>query len=262
MQVLAVNLGKNKETEDAAADFCRGVRQLSPLADVLVINVSSPNTPGAPRARELARPVACHSMCFPTPQAPHTQGGVIDRDSCDLQDRRDSALNHAAHAGLRALQDRDALRDLVTRVQREMDGMRYPGPRPPLLVKIAPDLSDSDRADIAAVALDTRIDGLVIGNTTTARPGAVARHPAAAEAGGLSGQPLFEPSTALLRDMYARTAGAVPIVGCGGVASGRQAYEKLRAGASLVELYTGLVRIRCLGNGCNAQTTRLPVCSP
>lgn len=147
-----------------------------------------------------------------------------------------------ARAGLRDLQGREALRDLVTRVQGAMADVRYPGPRPPLLVKIAPELSEEDRADIAAVALDTRIDGLVIGNTTVARPGAAARHPAAAEAGGLSGQPLFEPSTALLRDMYARTDGRVAIVGCGGVASGRQAYEKIRAGASLVELYTGLVR--------------------
>jgi dihydroorotate dehydrogenase len=111
---------------------------------------------------------------------------------------------------------------------------------PPLLIKIAPDLTESDKADIAAVALRHSVDGLVVSNTTVARPGTIPQHAHGEEAGGLSGAPLFEASTAALRDMYRLTGGKVPIVGVGGVASGRDAYDKIRAGASLVELYSAL----------------------
>ncbi|HEV8680093.1 MAG TPA: dihydroorotate dehydrogenase (quinone), partial [Stellaceae bacterium] len=111
---------------------------------------------------------------------------------------------------------------------------------PPLLLKIAPDLTDQDLADIAEVALEGSLAGLIATNTTIARPQALdPRH--AAEAGGLSGRPLFEPSTALLRDMYRLTAGRLPLIGVGGVASAADAYAKIRAGASLVQLYTALV---------------------
>jgi dihydroorotate dehydrogenase len=112
--------------------------------------------------------------------------------------------------------------------------------RPPLLVKIAPDLSPDEAADIAAVALATGIDGIVVANTTVARPAGL-RAPAASEAGGLSGRPLFAPSTALLGDIYRLTGGRLPLVGAGGVASAADAYAKIRAGASLVQLYTALV---------------------
>lgn len=117
-------------------------------------------------------------------------------------------------------------------------------PHPPLLIKIAPDLADADRADIAAVATSkaSAVDGLVISNTTVSRPPAVRGSPVAAEAGGLSGSPVMAASTEVLADMYRRTQGTVPLVGCGGVMSGGDAYAKIRAGASLVELYTGLVR--------------------
>jgi dihydroorotate dehydrogenase len=122
-----------------------------------------------------------------------------------------------------------------------MQHIDFPERRPPLLVKIAPDLTESDMDDIADVVLKNNVDGLVISNTSVTRPPQLAGHPHRDEAGGLSGQPLFHLSTEILREMYTRTKGRVPIVGCGGVASGRQAYEKIRAGASLVELYTGLV---------------------
>lgn len=118
---------------------------------------------------------------------------------------------------------------------------------PPLLVKIAPDLTDADKADIAAVARATRVDGLVVSNTTVARPDSIASDPSSREAGGLSGPPLMEPSTAVLSDMYRLTGGEVPLVGCGGVSSGEDAYRKIRAGASLVELYTALAYE---GEGC------------
>jgi dihydroorotate dehydrogenase len=111
---------------------------------------------------------------------------------------------------------------------------------PPLLIKIAPDLADADKSDIAAVAMRHAVDGLIVSNTTVERPGPVAAHRHGGEAGGLSGEPLFEASTQALRDMYRLTKGRLPLVGVGGVTSGRDAYDKIRAGASLVELYSAL----------------------
>ena len=114
------------------------------------------------------------------------------------------------------------------------------GYRVPLLLKIAPDLTPEERKDIAQVALETGIDGLIVSNTTVDRPpGLVSRY--AGEAGGLSGRPLFAPSTALLADMYRLTRGRLPLIGVGGIASAEDAYAKIRAGASLVQLYTALV---------------------
>ncbi|GBG00443.1 dihydroorotate dehydrogenase mitochondrial [Raphidocelis subcapitata] len=186
--LLAINLGKNKETEDAGDDYAVGVLKLSRYADFVVVNVSSPNTPG-----------------------------------------------------LRALQGRKQLQSLLTFVRDARDGLEWgPGGPPPLLVKIAPDLTESDKADIAAVVAATGVDGVVISNTTIARPESISKYPASREAGGLSGPPLLEPTTAVLADMYRLTRGAVPLVGCGGVASGEDAYRKIRAGASLVELYTAM----------------------
>ncbi|KAG7023943.1 Dihydroorotate dehydrogenase (quinone), mitochondrial [Cucurbita argyrosperma subsp. argyrosperma] len=109
---------------------------------------------------------------------------------------------------------------------------------PPLLVKIAPDLSKEDLEDIAAVALALRLDGLIITNTTVSRPAPADKNPLAAEAGGLSGKPLFNLSTNILKEMYILTRGKIPLVGCGGISSGEDAYKKIRAGASLVQLYT------------------------
>jgi len=179
---VGVNLGKNKDTADAASDYVLGAAALGPLADYLVVNVSSPNTPG-----------------------------------------------------LRALQGRGELEELLGRVLAAL-----PVPKPPLLVKIAPDLTDDDKADIAAVALSMGISGLIATNTTIARPGGL-RGVARGETGGLSGKPLFQPSTAVLADLYRLTEGRVPLIGVGGVASGGDVYRKIRAGASLVQLYTGLI---------------------
>ncbi|KAB2601333.1 dihydroorotate dehydrogenase [Pyrus ussuriensis x Pyrus communis] len=147
--ILGVNLGKNKTSEDASADYRQGVHTLSQYADYLVINVSSPNTPG-----------------------------------------------------LRMLQGRKQLKDLVKQVQGARDEMQWgeEGP-PPLLVKIAPDLSKEDLEDIAAVALALRLDGLIISNTTVSRPESVSKHPLASEAGGLSGKPLFDMSTNVIKEI-------------------------------------------------------------
>jgi dihydroorotate dehydrogenase len=180
--VVGVNLGKNKDSLDAAADYAAGAAALARFADYLVINVSSPNTPG-----------------------------------------------------LRALQDRAALDALVARVQAAL-----PGDPPPLLVKIAPDMAAEDLADIAAVARTRRLAGIIVSNTTIARPPDL-RGAARGEAGGLSGRPLFAPSTAVLRDMRRLTGGTIALIGAGGVATGDDAYAKIRAGASMVQLYTALV---------------------
>lgn len=137
--------------------------------------------------------------------------------------------------GLRDMQRREAIADLISRVMAARDGAG-----PPILVKIAPDLSAREREDIAAVALETGVDGLVVSNTTVARPeGLQSAH--RAETGGLSGAPLMGPATACLADIYRLTEGKLPLVGVGGIASGDDAYAKIRAGASLVQLYSALV---------------------
>ena len=141
--------------------------------------------------------------------------------------------------GLRALQGKAPLAALVARTHAALVAACGANP-PPLLLKIAPDLTPQDLADIAEVALEGRLAGLIATNTTIARPsGLDARD--AAQGGGLSGRPLFEASTAVLRDLYRLTQGRLPIVGVGGVASGADAYAKLRAGATLVQLYSALV---------------------
>ena len=114
------------------------------------------------------------------------------------------------------------------------------GKKPPLLVKIAPDLADEDLAVVADVALSVGVDGLIAANTTVARPSSL-RSGNAPETGGLSGPALFEPATRVLSTLYRLTGGKLPIIGCGGVASGADAYAKIRAGASLVQLYTALI---------------------
>ena len=106
-------------------------------------------------------------------------------------------------------------------------------------MKIAPDLTPEDEAGIAALAEETQLQGLIVSNTTIERPGSLASSHRG-EAGGLSGAPLMAPSTAQLARMYKLTGGRIPLVGVGGVASGRDAYAKIRAGASLVQLYTAL----------------------
>jgi dihydroorotate dehydrogenase len=139
--------------------------------------------------------------------------------------------------GLRALQDRKALDELLARVIAARDAAKH---KTPLFLKVAPDLSDADKADIAGAVVDHRIDALIVSNTTIARA-ATLRSRFASEKGGLSGKPLFLPSTALLREFYKVLKGRAPLIGVGGVSSLDEAYVKIRAGASLVQLYTGLI---------------------
>src|SRR5690606_10077640 len=111
---------------------------------------------------------------------------------------------------------------------------------PPLFAKVGPDLDDVAIQDIAEVALATGVDGLIIGNTTIDRP-ATLKSKDAPEAGGLSGKPLTEKARWCLGEMYKATGGRRPIIGCGGIMSGEHAYLSIRAGASLVQLYSALV---------------------
>jgi dihydroorotate dehydrogenase len=184
--IVGANVGRNRYETDEAAAYETGIEALAPFADYLVVNVSSPNTPG-----------------------------------------------------LRALQRGEALSALASRLAAARDRTGAHG-RPPLLVKVAPDLDEDERREVARVARAGAIDGLIVGNTTVARP-ATLRSRNRSEAGGLSGRPLFGPSTEILADFYRLTDGQVPLVGCGGIATGADAYAKIRAGASLVQLYTALV---------------------
>ena len=184
--IVGANVGKNRDTTDGAADYIAGIEAIGALADYLVVNISSPNTPG-----------------------------------------------------LRALQARAQIEELLAHVQ-EFRCRDTAGLRPPLLVKVGPDLDEAGVCDIAEVALATRVDGLIVGNTTIARP-ATLKSPDRIAPGGLSGKPLFAPSIACLAAMYRFTEGRIPIIGCGGITSGADAYAKIRAGASLVQLYSALV---------------------
>jgi len=137
---------------------------------------------------------------------------------------------------LRELQGRAALDALLGRVmaaKADLGGAR------PVFLKIAPDLTQTELADIAATALAHGLDGIIATNTTLARDGLTSRY--AAQAGGLSGQPLFRRSTEVLASLYRLTGGKVPLVGVGGIATPEQAYAKIRAGASAVQLYTAMV---------------------
>jgi len=142
--------------------------------------------------------------------------------------------------GLRDLQGAEALDELLTRTLAARDEAAAVGRRVPLLVKVAPDLDEIGIDAIAEAALRHGIDGLIVSNTTTARP-PLQDVRVAEETGGLSGRPLFEPSTIVLAKMAQRIDGRMPLVGVGGVSSGETAFAKIAAGASLVQLYTGLV---------------------
>jgi dihydroorotate dehydrogenase len=178
--LVGINIGANKDSADRIGDYARAFAELSPLADYVTVNVSSPNTPG-----------------------------------------------------LRGLQNRDEL----TRLLDTLIGARRS--KIALLVKIAPDLDGHALDDIAAVARASGIEGLIVSNTTLARPPLLSA--AAGETGGLSGAPLFAPSTEILRQMRLRLGNTVTLIGVGGISSGADAYAKIRAGAALVQLYTALI---------------------
>jgi len=189
--MVGVNIGKTKRVaeSEAIADFTRSAQALAPLADYLVVNVSSPNTPG-----------------------------------------------------LRDLQAVDKLRPLLVAVRAACE-LASPMRRVPLLVKIAPDLADPDIDAIADLALELGLDGIIATNTTIARDGlrSSARRIAATGAGGLSGEPLRARSLDVLRRLRARVGTRLVLIAVGGVASADDAWQRIRAGATLVQAYTGFI---------------------
>jgi dihydroorotate dehydrogenase len=136
--------------------------------------------------------------------------------------------------GLRALQGEGALGTLLDAV---LEARGASGP--PVFLKVAPDLEPADIDTIARIALDRQLGALIVSNTTIARPPLRSRH--AGEAGGLSGAPLKEPALQRLRDFRRATGGALPLIGVGGIANAEDAWRRIRAGASLVQLYTAMV---------------------
>ncbi|XP_017073489.1 dihydroorotate dehydrogenase (quinone), mitochondrial [Drosophila eugracilis] len=186
--VVGVNLGRNKSTMSPIADYVQGVRVFGPVADYLVINVSSPNT-----------------------------------------------------KGLRDMQSKDKLRELLEQVNDTRSNLEK-NKNVPVFLKLSPDLSEDDMKDVVWVIKRKKssVDGLIVSNTTVSRDNIVAIK-MTEEAGGLSGPPLKARSTEMIAQMYHLTDGKVPIIGVGGVASGYDAYEKIEAGASYVQLYTALV---------------------
>jgi dihydroorotate dehydrogenase len=189
--VLGINIGKSKVTpiEDAASDYLRSIDLLAPFARYLVINVSSPNTPG-----------------------------------------------------LRDLQDAGPLRTLLRAAVERIRSFN-PEVRPPILLKLAPDLSDEQVARAVDIAAEEGVAGIIAVNTTISRAGlrTPADRVAALGAGGISGRPVRVRALEVVRLVFRRTEGRLPIIGVGGLFSEADAWEMVRAGASLVQLYTGFI---------------------
>ncbi|MCI5060780.1 MAG: quinone-dependent dihydroorotate dehydrogenase [Alphaproteobacteria bacterium] len=142
--------------------------------------------------------------------------------------------------GLRDLQKREHLLELIKKVKEQRTkscDKKFP---PPILVKLAPDLDEAQQEELAQTAIDAEIDGLILTNTTLARPDDLPEK-FKSQTGGLSGAPLRDKSTEIIRSFYKLTKGAIPIIGVGGISSGQEAYAKIKAGASLVQLYSALV---------------------
>ena len=179
--IVGVNIGANKDSPDRITDYVAGIRAMSPVADYLTINISSPNTPG-----------------------------------------------------LRQLQDEGALRALLGAIgeARIADG-------PPVFLKLAPDLGEGEPDQIVRIALQHNIDALIIANTTTTRPALRGKH--VLETGGLSGEPLKPLALEALRRFRSASGGAIPLIAAGGITSVDDAWIRIRAGASLVQLYSAMV---------------------
>jgi len=141
--------------------------------------------------------------------------------------------------GLRNLQARENLMPLLARIMEER-AKSCGKNAPPLLVKLAPDLTDDQLKDVAACLMESGVDGVILGNTTLDRPEFLPT-PFREQQGGLSGRPLTRKSTDIIRKFYQHTHGKMPIIGAGGISSAQDAYDKIRAGASLIQLYTALV---------------------
>lgn len=193
--LVGVNLGKNKTSNTPLEDYQALIQKLGPYADYLVINVSSPNTPG-----------------------------------------------------LRDLQASDSLEYLLkgcleARNQLVATSKKRTTTLPtvlPLLVKLSPDLSETELSEICQVLLKVKVDGIILTNTTVARPDSL-QSANKKETGGLSGRPLASRSTECIHAVYRMTNGRIPIIGVGGIFTAQDVYEKIKAGASAVQVYSGMV---------------------
>ena len=143
--------------------------------------------------------------------------------------------------GLRNLQQAKMLDELLARVIDARERVRTEAGDSPVLLKIAPDLSLAELDDVVHIARSRRVDGMIVSNTTLARPASLRESGRAKEQGGLSGRPLFRLSTRMVAETYVRVEGAFPLIGVGGIDSGGAALTKIRAGASLIQLYSSLV---------------------
>jgi dihydroorotate dehydrogenase len=224
--IIGVNIGKNKWSttdEEVTRDYVYNIHTLGPYADYLVVNVSSPNTPGLRLLQQVKSLEKLLSSCIKARnQLPwhytddHTEpdGGKYTKTTRKTQKQKQH--------------------------------------RVPLLVKLAPDLTDKELHEIGNLVMRMKVDGIVVSNTTKARPADLVSHHMG-ESGGLSGRPVRERSTECIRILYKATQGKVPIVGVGGVGTGRDAFEKLCAGASVVEVYSMMVY---RGPGCVSKIRR------
>ncbi|MBC7770506.1 MAG: quinone-dependent dihydroorotate dehydrogenase [Phycisphaerales bacterium] len=185
--VLGANVGANKDSEDRASDYVRGMGRVWKCAAYVTANISSPNTPG-----------------------------------------------------LRGLQERGALEDLLGRLREARSPLEAAHGKRPLFLKVAPDLDDAAVRDISELALTYGLDALIVSNTTLQRPAHLTSDNRV-EMGGLSGQALFQISTHTLRLFAQALGGRLALIGAGGVASGLNALAKIKAGASAVQLYSAMV---------------------
>ena len=203
--------------ERAAEDYANSLRALWPHADFFVINVSSPNTPNL---RELQDKAALDEVLAAV-QEVNRQGSVVSGHS---------SMGAATEGG-------------GPNTERSRSTLRTPLCLKPVLVKVAPDLSFEALDEILELTGSRQIAGIVATNTTVARPDASDPElkRVYAESGGLSGRPLRARSTDIIRHVYCQTKGSLPIIGVGGIFSADDAWEKITAGASLVQLYTGMI---------------------
>jgi dihydroorotate dehydrogenase len=214
-QALINRMGFNNDGLEAMRARLEG---LGPLPGPLGVNIGA--------NRDSADPVADYVACL--------------RGLYPLADYVAVNVSSPNTAGLRELQRRDRLLELLAALLETRGALAASGPDKPLLLKIAPDLAPDDETEIAEVALQLGVDGLIISNTTVDRPDIVTGR-YRDEAGGLSGAPLFLRATEQLRRFFILTRGRLALVGVGGIASGADAYAKIRAGASALQLYTALV---------------------
>ena len=185
--ILGVNLGANKNSKNFLEDYLEGLRTFNDFADYIVINISSPNTPG-----------------------------------------------------IRDLQGEDNLKQLIDSVLAERKKINQNGKIVPIILKLSPDLMNSDLKKIIEISLQKNIDALIISNTSLARSADLSDKEKN-QSGGLSGVPIFSISTKMVALAYKYSSGKLPIIGVGGISSGHDAYEKICAGASALQIYTSLV---------------------